>query len=249
MKQKNYYDILGVSENASGEEIKAAYRKLAKQYHPDRNAGNAAAESKFKEINEAHEVLQDPEKRRKYDQLRRYSSQGFGGGGQSMSYEDFMRTYGGETSDTEFSWGFTGMNLEDIFASIFGGRQSRSGSSFRTQTRQTRSPSAANEPQPSGDPFFKRKGNDAYVDIPINLAQAVLGSKLRVRTPSGKSVYVRIPKGTQPEAILRVRGMGFSSNTGTGDLYIRTHLKIPASLTPQQEQEFAQLVERWNMKY
>ena len=114
-EKRDYYDVLGVSKNATDDEIKKAYRKLAKQYHPDLNPGNKEAEEKFKEINEANEVLSDPQKRSQYDQFGHTdpTQQGFGGG------------FGG------FGGGFGG--FDDIFSTIFGGGSR--GSSSRNSTR------------------------------------------------------------------------------------------------------------------
>ncbi len=261
MYQKNYYKILGVSENASADEIKAAYRKLAKEYHPDKNPGDKTAESRFKDISEAYEVLRDPEKRRKYDELRRLNTQGFGKT-RTMSYEEFMRQFGGErvgSEDSYFNWGFGNSPLEDIFSNLFGGFSSRSRSRAtgrRATGRPTQQayefrfgPELDEEPVPTADPFFKRKGLDAYVDIPINIAQAMLGSKMRVRTPSGSRINVRIPAGTQPEAVLRVRGMGFSQGGRSGDLYIKTHVIIPTNLTGEQKELVKKLATSLKMKY
>ena len=262
MKQKSYYDILGGSESAGEEEIKKAYRRLAKENHPDRHQGDAEAEARFKEIGEAYEVLKDPGKRRKYDELRRYSN---GGGRGSMSYEDFMSRFGGQSTggQDEFTWGFGGGSLDDIFSSLFGGsragrRGARSSQGFHfdfsggrqgASRRGTRQAQTQQEPTATADPFFKRKGSDAYVDIPINLAQALLGTTLRVRTPQGKKVNVKIPAGTQPESVLRLRGMGFTDGGATGDLYIRSHLKLPESLTDEQRAEAEELFRRWGMKF
>ena len=254
MQQKDYYKALGVSEQASEAEIKKAYRSLAKEYHPDRRPGDAQAEARFKEISEAYEVLGDAAKKRKYDELRRYSS------GQSrgaMSWEDFMHRFGGQrtSSSEEFNWGFGGDSLEDVFSSLFGGSQRKSrrtaqgrggGFNFDFKARAKAPPA---EPQPTGDPFFKRKGSDAYIDITINLAQALLGSTIRVRTPQGKKVQVKVPAGTQPGAVLRVRGRGFYGQGLAGDLYIRTHLEIPEHLNNEQKEELATLFASWGMKH
>jgi len=267
VKQKNYYEILGVSENASEDEIKKAYRRLAKEYHPDRHQGDASAEAKFKEIGEAHDVLKDPAKRRKYDELRRYSSGG--ASGNSMSYEDFINRFGGQQAggSEEFTWGFGGSNLDDIFSSLFGGgrrggrktRKGNPGGGVHFDFSNMRSPGSgaqsraqaprSNEPQPTADAFFKRRGNDAYVDIPINLAQALLGSTLRVRTPQGSKVNVKIPPGSQPEAVLRLRGMGYEDHGSAGDLYIRTHMSLPQDLTDEQREEAIELFRRWGLKF
>jgi DnaJ-class molecular chaperone len=261
MKQKNYYDVLQVSENASEEEIKKAYRKLAKEYHPDRHPDNPSAEARFKEIGEAYEVLKDREKRRKYDELRRYGS---GSASDSMSYEEFMNRFGGYQKDTgagEFNWGFGG-GLEDIFSELFGGAAGRSGRKARRGGRTVHFDFGAprqgaprqgaprqGAPQETHDSFFKRNGDDAYVDIPINLAQAMLGSTIRVRTPQGKRVNVKIAPGTQPEAVLRVRGMGFNDRGRAGDLLIRTHLTIPAEMTEKQKKQAASLFRDMGMRF
>lgn len=267
MKQKNYYEILQVSESASDSEIKQAYRKLAKEYHPDRHPDDKGAEAKFKEIGEAYDVLKDKEKRRKYDELRRY---GAGEAQGSMSYEDFINRFGGGRSagarsaggeQDEFTWGFGG-GLDDIFSQLFGGgktetrRSSKRGGGMRFEfSGMNREPGAMNrsressEPQATHDAFFKRKGDDAYVDMAINLAQALFGSTVRVRTPQGKRVNVRIAPGTQPEAVLRVRGMGFSDHGRSGDLYIRTHLSLPTEMDEEQKEKLAVILRELGMKY
>src|SRR5437660_630539 len=118
--QRDYYQILGVSETATTDEIKKAFRRLAKQYHPDRNPNNPQAAERFKEINEAHDVLSDAEKRKKYDQLRRYGAfagagrGGFGGGGGGSA----------QGPDVDFDLSDLGSfgGLGDLFSSIFGRR-------------------------------------------------------------------------------------------------------------------------------
>src|SRR4030095_7153560 len=104
MEYKDYYQVLGVDKKASQDEIKKAFRKLAVKYHPDKNAGDTKAEEKFKEVNEANEVLGDREKRKKYDELgdnwKHYQQQGAGGGQRSQrTYHDFGEGFGGEFSD------------------------------------------------------------------------------------------------------------------------------------------------------
>ena len=110
MEKRDYYEVLGLQKGASDEEIKKAYRKLAKQYHPDLNPDDPEAEAKFKEINEANQVLSDPDKRKKYDQ--------FGHAGVDSSYGGGAGGFGGFGG---FSGGFDGVDLSDIFGDIFGG--------------------------------------------------------------------------------------------------------------------------------
>src|SRR5713101_4624490 len=122
MAAQDYYQTLGVPETATTDEIKKAFRRLAKQYHPDRNPNKPQAAERFKETNEAHDVLSDPEKRKKYDQLRRYGafagagSRGFGGGGGGAAEGP------GVDFDVSDLGSFGG--LGDLFSSIFGGRRS-----------------------------------------------------------------------------------------------------------------------------
>src|SRR2546426_7094805 len=122
--QRDYYQVLGVAETATTDEIKKAFRRLAKQHHPDRNPNNPQAAERFKEINEAHDVLSDAEKRKKYDQLRRYGAfagpGGFGGGGGGGGPTG--RRGGGAPADSgDFDISDLG-GLGDIFSSIFGRR-------------------------------------------------------------------------------------------------------------------------------
>jgi molecular chaperone DnaJ len=254
MEQKNYYEILGVSETSSESEIKSAYRKLAKQCHPDRNPGDAAAESRFKEISEANEVLSDVDKRRKYDELRRYSS---GSARGNMSFDDFMSRFGGERvrDAQEFTWGFGG-GLEDIFSTLFGERgpardQQRQRSAQRGGNPRHGAPSGRSHTASSeaGDPFFRREGAQAWVEIPVNVAQLMLGSTLRVRTPNGRRVQVRIHPGTQPEAVLRVPGHGFGDAAARGDLFIRFRLTLPQELTDEQKNAVQNLAARMGWRF
>ena len=274
MQGKDYYQILGVSDSASAEEIKKAYRAIAKENHPDKNPGNAAAEERFKSASEAYDTLSDPEKKKKYDQLRRLGATGGGGGfggfgfgdrGATRTsgnpvwteedgsfnddYADFMRTYGTQSQKQRYGGGSSGGGgggfggIEDLLGNLFGGRN-RGEASGGTATS-----SVPDEPQPTDDPFFKRKGNDAYVDLTINVAQALLGSKVRVRTPSGKKVTVRIPAGTDPEKTLRVPSMGYPSTSGSGNLYIRLNLKMPKNLTEDQKKAVEAMAEALGLRH
>src|SRR6266704_1016279 len=116
--QKDYYQTLGVTETATTDEIKKAFRRLAKQYHPDRNPGNPQAAERFKEINEAHDALSDPEKRKKYDTLRRYGA--YAGAGRSTRGPAAGGASDSFSTDFDFSDLGSFGGLGDLFSSIFG---------------------------------------------------------------------------------------------------------------------------------
>ncbi|HUL03751.1 MAG TPA: J domain-containing protein [Gemmatimonadales bacterium] len=359
---KDYYQLLGVSETATPDEIKKAFRRLAKQHHPDRNPDKPQSAERFKEINEAHDVLSDPEKRRKYDQLRRYGAfttgrPGGGGGG--------PRTGPGAFSDADVSdlgsfGGFGG--LGDLFSSIFGRRPGARATDdeeiettvsvpFRvaalggrvpvtvpvSETCPTCSGSGAapgatistcpecggrgtvsfgqgsfavNRPCPvcrgrgkvpsqrcptcqgagevrvekrlmitvppgtddgtrvrlkgqgagargdvvvvlqvEPDRFFRREGNDVVCVVPINVAQAMLGSKVKVKTLDGRHVVLRIPPGTQHGQRFRIAGQGIERNGRRGDQYVEVRVSIPEHLTPEQEAALRAFAEKTGIKY
>ncbi len=202
---KDYYKILGVSRNATSEEIKKAYRKLAAKYHPDRNKGNPQAEEKFKEINEAYQVLKDEEKRKWYDQFGANWEQYQKSGG---SWEDFVRQQaGGSGSYQQVNWEdiFGGGNggFGDLFDILFGSGRSTGGRSY---TR-------------------PRKGNDLKTTINITLEEAYHGTT-RIINVNGEKIKIAIKPGMPHGKKLRVKGKGApGTNGGTrGDLYILVNI-------------------------
>jgi DnaJ-class molecular chaperone len=155
-----------------------------------------------------------------------------------------MRQYGTSTQRERFGGEPEGeFSIGDLFGNLFGG--GARGGSRRARSNEQES----GEPQPTDDPFFKRKGNNAYVDLTVNVAQAMLGSKVRVRTPSGKKVTLRIAPGTDPEKLLRVPQMGFQSAEGVGDLYIKVHISMPKNLTDEQREAAEKLAEALGLKH
>lgn len=376
-KGKDFYAVLGVSSSATQDEIKKAYRKLAKQYHPDANASDPKAAERFKEISEANNVLGDPAKRKQYDEMSRlgaFDFGGFGGGGRSRPHGG---GFGGSTQNInfqEFDIGGLG-GLGDLFSSMFGGAGARTGAGakppgpqrgqsvetnleipFRTAARGGKIPVelevneecsschgsgaapgasikicpecsgrgvvsfgqggfAVNRPCPvcigrgqvpsqkcptctgagevrarkkiivnvpegvdtgsrirlkgqggkgasngppgdliinftvKADKFYRREGLDVIAVVPLNIAQATLGSKINVNTLDGKKVALKIPPSTASGKRFRVRGQGIKKGGKAGDLIVEVEISVPETLTPEQEKMMKDFAEAGGMKY
>ena len=201
---KDYYKILGVERSATADDISRAYKKLARKYHPDLNPGDKQAEEKFKEINEAHEVLKDPEKRRAYDTLgpNWQHGQQFQG---APGFENMHFSFNGQDMN--------GADFSEFFQSLFGGAGRRGGGS------------------PFGpDPFGgfssrQRRGRDVEAEHPLTLEDVVSGGKrsVTVQMSSGpRTLSVNVPAGIREGAKLRLSGQGESVPGGApGDLFLR----------------------------
>jgi len=207
MAAKNYYTILGVNKNASEEEIKRAYRKLAMKYHPDRNPNKKEAEERFKEINEAYAVLSDKEKRKQYDT---FGAEGFH---QRFTQEDIFR----------------GFDFDEILSGLFGGRGrrefrfgGRSGFDFGDVFgRQAGYQDMSRMPQ---------KGEDVIYEITISLEEAAWGGEKRINYRKNgrvEEVSVKIPRGIPSGKKLRLAGKGMEGRNGgsPGDLYLQVSIK------------------------
>jgi molecular chaperone DnaJ len=380
---KDFYAVLGVSSTASQDEIKKAYRKLAKKYHPDANANDPKAAERFKEISEANNVLGDVEKRKQYDEMRRLGAfdggfGGFGGGGRSRS--GAPGGFGGagarggaqNINFQDFDIGGLG-GLGDLFSSMFGGSEARQGSRargpekgqtveanldipFRTAARGGKVPIdlevreecgtchgtgaapgaqlktcpecngrgvisfgqggfAVNRPCPvclgrgqvptepcptcrgtgevrarrkvlinvppgvdtgskirlkgqggkgnaNGPPgdlvitfnvladnFYRRDGLDVIATVPLNIAQATLGTKISVRTLDGKKVAIKIPAGTPSGKRFRVRGQGIQKGEAKGDLIVEVSIAVPEKLSEEQERMMKEFADAGGLKY
>lgn len=370
---KDYYKILGVTEKADDAEVKKAYRKLAKKYHPDANPSDAEAAERFKEVGEAYGVLADPEKRAQYDRMRRFGPLGGFGGGTTRPRS--RPGAGGTAEEVRFSVDDLGDlgGIGDLFGSIFdfgkrqrgrasGGRQrgrnveytvevsfrlaaqggrititvpiteqcgTCDGSGSAPGTKPMRCPEcngsgtvsfgqggfAVNRPCPrclgrgqvptepctvcggtgevreqrkvaikvppgvdtgskvripgqgergqgggppgdlivtfdvQPDPFFTRDGLDVSCEIPINVAQAALGSKIRVRTVDGKRVTLRVPPGTQSGTRFRIAGQGIEKQGNRGDQYVRVRITVPDELDEEGRRLMEQFAAANSLKY
>jgi molecular chaperone DnaJ len=372
---KDFYAVLGVSSSATQDEIKKAFRKLAKKFHPDANAADPKAGERFKEISEANNVLSDPEKRKQYDEMRRLGAfDGAFGGGRSSRTGGFGGAgAGGQTINfQDFDIGGLG-GLGDLFSSMFGGGNARQGSRargpekgqtveatldipFRTAARGGKVPIelevseecgtcggtgaapgaqlticpecngrgvisfgqggfAVNRPCPvclgrgqvpskscptchgSGevrarrkvlinvppgvdtagkirlkgqggkgnangppgdlvitfnvlpDKFYKRDGLDVIATVPLNIAQATLGTKISVRTLDGKKVAIKIPPGTPSGKRFRVRGQGIQKGDKKGDLIVEVSIAVPEKLSEEQERMMKEFADAGGLKY
>ena len=207
MNYRDYYKILGVDKSASAEEIKKAFRKLAIKYHPDKNPNNKSAEEKFKEINEANEVLGDAEKRKKYDELgenwKHYQQQG--GNEQDFDWSKWSNAggRGRQTHSQEDIFG-GGAEFSDFFSSIFGG------GGFQGRGGKQRA----------------RKGHDLETEIYISLEEAYHGST-RQLTVDGETLQIKIKPGVYEGQVLRMKEKGGHGTSGgqRGDIYMKVHIE------------------------
>jgi len=203
---KDFYAVLGVSKDASDADIKKAYRKLARQYHPDTNPGDEAAERRFKDITEANSVLSDPEERQQYDAIRamgsgaRFQAGGPGGAG---GFDDvFGGMFGGGGQRVRYSSGDGGPDLSDLFGGMFGG-----GGGFGGYQQQ---------PQ---------RGADRQAETTISFRGSIEGTTIGLREPSGETIDVRIPAGIRDGQTVRAKGKGRAGAAGAGDLLVKVHVK------------------------
>ncbi|NVB78526.1 MAG: J domain-containing protein [Kofleriaceae bacterium] len=245
----DYYKVLGVSEKATADEIKKAYRKLAKANHPDSTGGDKAKEKRFKEISNAYDVLGDDKKRKQYDSIR---AGGFrpdlGGGG--VHY-------------TTHQGGPGVFDLGDLFSQFFGGAAGGSarpgGGRVRVERfdddavgggpRRRRAPSAEDaefesKVRASDGSWLRVEGSDVHSDVRISFDRAILGTVATVPTVDGKA-EVKVPPGTSSGKKLRLRGKGVPGRSGqVGDHYITVQIDVPRDLDEETKKLLISLVQK-----
>jgi curved DNA-binding protein len=211
MQYQDYYDSLGVQKSASQDEIRDAFRKLARQYHPDTNQGDQAAEDKFKAINEAYQVLSDADKRKKYDQFGSQWNQYTGSGGRPEDF-DWGRWSGGPGG----AYG-RNINVEDL-GDLFGGAGGVGGAGGFSDFFQT-----LFGRQGAGAQSRPRRGRDLNQEIQINLNEAFSGATRIFEKDDGSRIEVKIPAGVKTGSKVRVAGQGGKTLYGgqPGDLFLR----------------------------
>jgi DnaJ-class molecular chaperone len=251
----DYYKALGVSKEASADEIKKAYRKLAKQYHPDTTGGDKAKESRFKDISNAYDVLGDTKKRKLYDEIR-------AGGGMRGGPGGFYYT-------TQDGGGGPGVfDLGDLFSQFFGSqrpaaggaRPGGSGGRVRVERVDFDGFGGGPGPQAAQDAEFESKvrasdgtwlraqGNDVHSDLRISFDRAIMGTVAPVATVDGKA-EVKVPPGTSSGKKLRLRGKGLTDRSGhTGDHYVTVQIDVPGDLDDDSKKLLVQLVQRVRKK-
>ncbi|HEY6798440.1 MAG TPA: DnaJ C-terminal domain-containing protein [Kineosporiaceae bacterium] len=216
--EKDFYAILGVPADAGQDAIKKAYRKLARQYHPDANAGDPASERRFKEVGEAYAVLADPEQRQQYDAVRAMARGGArftaGGPGGGAGFEDLLGgLFGGSPrGNVRFTTngGAGPAGFEDLLGGLFGSSAGTGG---------------------YGAPRGPRRGEDLTADVDLTFRQAVEGAQLTVRVPDARggnrTVDARIPAGVRDGQKVRLRGRGRPGDPGgePGDLFVTVHVE------------------------
>ena len=255
--KRDYYEVLGVEKNATPEQIKKAYRKLAKKYHPDMNPGDDEAANKFKEVNEAYEVLSDEDKKAKYDQFGfdgldpNFGAGGFGGGIQTQQRTPFGVM---QTQQECPECGGDGHIIKNP-CKVCSGR----GLVRRRTTVHVKVPAGINNGQainmhgqghvgrnggPNGDliisiavsphPLFTRDGFDVHYTHPVSFVDATLGGELEIPTIDGKVKY-NLPAGTQGDTTFRLKGKGIPrlNKSGRGDQYVTVNIQVPTNLSAE----------------
>ena len=226
----DYYKILGVDKTIPQKDVKKAYLKRAKQFHPDLHPDDPKAQAKFQALQEAYDVIGDPEKRKKYDQYGEqwkqadaFNSGGFGGAGGGNPFGGF--------DFSQFTSG-SGGGFSDFFENLFG-RKGRQGGGFG---------GFQGFSSAGGSGFGRQHSGEMNATVSIDLYTALLGGEVMISLSNGQKVKMNIKPETQPGTKVRLRGKGYDRGDGTfGDLIITYQVKLPTQLTEQQKSLLRQM--------
>jgi curved DNA-binding protein len=224
----DYYKILGVDKTIPQKDVKKAYLKRAKQFHPDLHPDDPKAQAKFQALQEAYQVIGDPDKRKKYDQYgeqwkQAEQFQGFGGGGGAGGGNPF-----GGFDFSSFSSGGGAGGFSDFFENLFG-RKGQQGGGFGGF-------------QGFGGSSARTHSGEMSANVTIDLYTALLGGEVILSLSNGQKVKMKVKPETQPGTKVRLRGKGYDRGDGTfGDLVITYQVKLPTNLTEQQKQLLRQM--------
>ena len=224
----DYYKILGVDKTIPQKDVKKAYLKRAKQFHPDLHPDDPKAQAKFQALQEAYQVIGDPDKRKKYDQYgeqwkQAEQFQGFGGGGCAGGGNPF-----GGFDFSSFSSGGGAGGFSDFFENLFG-RKGQQGGGFGGF-------------QGFGGSSARTHSGEMSANVTIDLYTALLGGEVILSLSNGQKVKMKVKPETQPGTKVRLRGKGYDRGDGTfGDLVITYQVKLPTNLTEQQKQLLRQM--------
>lgn len=283
------YDVLGVSKSATADEINKAYRRLSKQYHPDRNPGDKDADAKYKEVQAAHDILGDETKRAQFDQFgfagpqQGFPGGGFPGGGfpggagfdPDAARDLFGSMFGGgmgggvdlgdllggarkkararrraEPVESEVTVPFETAATGGSISIEYGGRQIdvkvpagiAEGKKLRVPPEATGGAEVLLKVRIAPHPYFRREGNDVLLDVPVSLAEAVLGTKVDVPTLDGTKLTVTVPPGTSGGRKLRLRGKGIAG----GDQYLVFRVEVPSGAVDDESRKLIEEFARRN---
>jgi DnaJ-class molecular chaperone len=241
------YEALGVKQDASAEDIKKAYRKLAKRYHPDSTGGDKAKEDRFKEISTAYDILGDPDKRARYDAMRRQGSFGgpMGGDGGFDLGDLLAQMFGGAGGPAAGARSGRGGVQYRVYSTPGGGfRESVFGDGFgpespfdepATPRRRARQQPSERKVRASDGSLVTQRGHDVHSDVRLSIDRAVLGTVVDVATLSGKA-SVKIPPGTSSGVKLRLKGKGAEDGRGhRGDHLVTVHIDVPKQVDEEAQ--------------
>lgn len=216
----DYYKILGVSKDIPQKDVRRAYLKRAKQFHPDLHPDDPKAKAKFQALNEAYEVISDPEKRKKYDQY-----------GQNWKEADAFNRGGGAGGGQEFHWSSTsgGSPFDGFDFSSFGNGGSGFSSFFEDLF--------GNMGSHAGGSTYRTSSGEMDAKVNIDLYTALLGGEVIIQLRDGSKIKLKVKPETQNGTKVRLRGKGYDRGDGMyGDLIITYNVKLPTNLTEKQKQ-------------